>query len=244
VETPGAIAGHHVHLASVRQTGEAPDEWRRLQKAYPVLLGGLDLTVAQIDLGTGRGVWYRVLGGVLARAEARRRCGEFTRRGIWCAVRRIGAASVEQRVATTQPAPAATEAVTPPAGTNDYRIHLASIRREANAAAEWRRLQRLFRGLLADLRYSVMRTDLGAERGVWYRIQGGPLARAEARTRCAAFAAQQHWCRVIPPPGPSSQSNQRFLALRVRRRGVAGTRCTRRPRPDRNPEPGARREQS
>ena len=244
VETPGATAGYHVHLSSVRRTGEAPDEWRRLQQTYPVLLGGLDLTVARIDLGTARGVWFRVLGGVLKRAEARRRCGEFTRRGIWCAVRRIGAAPVEQRVATAQPAPAATEAVTPPAGTNDYRIHLASIRREANAAAEWRRLQRLFQGLLADLGVSVMRTDLGAERGVWYRIQGGPLARAEARARCASFAARQHWCRVIPPPGPSSESNQRFLALRVRRRGLAGTRGTRRPRPGRIPEPGARREQS
>jgi len=244
VETPRATAGYLIHLSSVRRTGEVPDEWRRLQQIYPVLLGGLDLTVARIDLGTRRGVWYRVLGGVLARAEARRRCGEFTRRGIWCALRRGATAVAEVRVAAEVPPAVAPETVAPATGANDYRIHLSSIRREANAAAEWRRLQRLFRALLADLSVSVMRTDLGTGRGVWYRIQGGPLARAEARARCASFAAQQHWCQVVPPPGPSSQSNQRFLALRVRRRDSVETRGTRRPRPSPNPDPGARREQS
>jgi hypothetical protein len=145
------------------------------------------------------------------------------------------------RVAAEVPPVVAPEPATPTAGANDYRIHLTSIRREANAAAEWRRLQRLFRALLSDLGVSVMRTDLGTGRGIWYRIHGGPLARAEARARCASFAAQQHWCRVVPPPGPASEGNQRFLALRVRRRGSAGTRRTWRSRPGPNPEPGTRR---
>jgi hypothetical protein len=121
---------------------------------------------------------------------------------------------------------------------------LTSIRQETDAAAEWRRLQRLFRAPLADLGLSVVRADLGSGRGVWYRIQAGPLARAEARTRCASFAARQHWCRVIPPPGPTSEGGQRFVALRVRRRHPAGARGTWRPRPAQVPEPGARREQS
>ena len=131
----------------------------------------------------------------------------------------------------------------PLADADDYRIHLTSIRREADAAVEWRRLQRLFRASLADLGFSVMRADLGAKRGVWYRIQGGPLARAEARARCASFAARKHWCRVVPPPGPTSEGGQRFLALRVRRRGPAGAHGTWRPRPAPTPvpEPGARR---
>jgi hypothetical protein len=219
--------GYQVHLASVRRSGQAPDEWRRLQQAYPALLGGLDLTVARVDLGAARGVWFRVQGGPLARAEARRRCGEFTQRGIWCAVRRGAAAPVEQRVAAEEAPPA--PPVAAPADADDYRIHLTSIRREADAAVEWRRLQRLFQTLLADLGLSVMRTDLGAERGVWYRIQGGPLARAEARARCAAFAARNHWCRIVPPPGPTSEGGQRFLALRPR------------PAPAPEPEPGARR---
>jgi tetratricopeptide (TPR) repeat protein len=241
---PAVVAeGYQVHLASVRRSGEAPDEWRRLQRAYPTLLGDLEVAVSQVDLGAGRGVWFRVQGGPLARAEARRRCAEFTARGVWCAVRRGPAAPApaEVQVAAEEAPPTAPAAV--PADADDYRIHLTSIRREADAAAEWRRLQRLFRTLLADLGLSVMRTDLGAERGVWYRVQGGPLARAEARTRCAAFAARNHWCRIVPPPGPTSEGGQRFLALRVRRPGPARTRGTRRPRsgPTSEPEPGARR---
>ena len=136
---------------------------------------------------------------------------------------------------------ATARAAAPAVAANDYRIHLTSIRQEADAAAEWRRLQRLFRAPLADLNLSVMRADLGVGRGVWYRIQGGPLARTEARARCASFAARQHWCRVVPPPGPTSDGGQRFVALRVRRRGPGGTRGTWRPRPAPVPEPGARR---
>ena len=245
---PGAAIEYRVHLSSVRRTGAAAGEWRRLQRAYPVLLGGLELAVARVELGAGRGVWFRLLGGPLARAEARRRCAEFTRRGIWCAVRRGAAAPagapVEARVAAEKLPTVTQKDVAPPAApadADDYRIHLTSIRREADAAAEWRRLQRLFRAVLADLRLSVMRADLGAERGVWYRVQGGPLARAEARARCASFAARKLWCRVVPPPGPTSEGGQRFLALRVRRRGPPGARGTRRPRPAPVPEPGARR---
>lgn len=238
---PGAGPGYHVHLASVRQTGEAPEEWRRLRQSYPALLGDLDMTLDRVDLGAGRGVWFRVQGGPLARAEALRRCGEFTRRGVWCAVRRGAKAPAEPRVAAVEPPAPAAPTAAPPRGANDYRIHLTSIRNEADAAVEWRRLQRLFQTLLEDLGLSVMRADLGTERGVWYRIQGGPLARAEARERCASFAARKHWCRIVPPPGQSSEGGQRYLALRVRRRGPVGARGTRRPRPAPVPEAGARR---
>jgi len=222
---PKVAVGYRLHLTSVRQSGQVPEEWRRLRRIYPALLSGLEVAVARVDLGTGRGVWFRVLGGPLTHAEARRRCGSFAQRGIWCAVRRGAAATPETQVAAA----------------DGYRIHLTSIRREADAAAEWLRLRRRFRTLLADLRLSVMRADLGAERGVWYRIQGGPLARAEARARCASIAVQQQWCRVVPPPGQTSEGGQRVVALRVRRRGPAGSRGTQRPRRVPAPEPGARR---
>ena len=242
--TPEATPPYHVHLSSVRRAGQAPVEWRRLQQVYPAL-GGLELVVSRVDLGAGRGVWFRVLGGPLARAEARRRCDDFTRRDVWCAVRRGPGppppAPVEPRVAAEKPPASTREAAAPPAGADTYRIHLTSIRQEADATAEWGRLRRLFRASLADLDLSVMRTDLGAERGVWYRIQGGPLARAEARARCASFSARKQWCQVVPPPGHSSDGGQRYLALRVRRRAPPGARGTWRPKPAPVPEPGTRR---
>ena len=238
---PAVAAGYHLHLTSVRQSGQAPAEWRRLRQVYPALLSGLDLAAARVDLGAGRGVWFRVQGGPLTRAEARQLCGEFTKRKIWCAVRRGGPAPVKKQVVTEKPPAAAPAKPAGPVNGNDYRIHLASIREEADAAGEWLRLRRQFRALLADLQLSVMRADLGAERGVWYRIQGGPLARTEARARCAAIAAKQHWCQVVPPPGQTSEGGQRFVALRVRRRRPAGSRVTQRPGRSLAPEPGARR---
>ena len=84
---------------------------------------------------TGHGVWYRVLGGSLERAEALRRCASFTRRKIWCAVRRGATAPTDVRVAAETPPAVAPETARPAADANDYRIHLTSIRRESRAAA-------------------------------------------------------------------------------------------------------------
>lgn len=237
---PAEVPAYRVHISSVRRAGQTAPEWRRLQQLYPELLGDLELAVTRVDLGPARGIWYRVLGGPLAPAEAQARCDAFTRRGVWCAVRRGAAAPVEV-VAEAVPPPVAPPAAPAPAEPDRYRIHLTSIRDPEDAAAEWARLRRRFMALLEDLGLTVMRADLGAERGVWYRIQAGPLARAEARARCTAFAARDQWCRVVPPPGNTSESNLRYLALRVRRRSPARARGTRRPRPGSAPEPGARR---
>ena len=112
---PEVAARYRLHLTSVRQSGQVPEEWRRLRRIYPALLSGLEVAVARVDLGAGRGVWFRVQGGPLPRAEARRLCGAFAHRGIWCAVRRGGAAPAETQVVAAE----------------GYRIHLTSIRREA-----------------------------------------------------------------------------------------------------------------
>ncbi|MFQ5466859.1 MAG: tetratricopeptide repeat protein, partial [Kiloniellaceae bacterium] len=75
-----------------------------------------------------------------------------------------------------------------------YRIHLTSIRHRGDAGREWARLKRLYGALLADLELAVVRVDLGAPRGVYFRVQGGPLTRAGARGRCARFSARGVWC--------------------------------------------------
>ena len=94
---------------------------------------------------------------------------------------------------------------------------------------------------MSALGLSVARADLGAEKGVWYCILGGPLGRTEARARCAGFAQLKLWCRVMPAPGNAAGGAPNRVALRVRRRGVAGVRGTPRPRLPAVPEPGARR---
>ncbi len=58
-----------------------------------------------------------------------------------------------------------------------FRIQLGSLNSASAAEAEWRRRKRRQRDLLEALRPRVQRADLGAK-GVFYRLQAGPLADA------------------------------------------------------------------
>jgi hypothetical protein len=75
-----------IHVASVRDPVEVPDEWRRLAKRHPSL-AGLALQPPQpIDV-PGRGVFYRILLGAFAtRAEAQSACTSAQAGGGYCAV--------------------------------------------------------------------------------------------------------------------------------------------------------------
>ncbi len=87
--------------------------------------------------------------------------------------------------------------VPPEAGA--FRIQLAAMRSATAAEAEWRRLKRRHRDLLEALRPRVQRADLGAK-GVFYRLQAGPLADAgRAKGLCETLARRTVPCLVITP---------------------------------------------
>jgi len=126
----------------------------------------------------------------------------------------------------------------PPKAEPGYRIHLTSIRHRNDAAREWARLKRLYGALLADLDLAVVRIDLGAPRGVYFRVQGGPLTRAGARSLCARFAARGVWCAIVRaatpqrevpvpsvvqarPPGGESVTGYRVHLTSIRKRADA-----------------------
>lgn len=240
-----ASPGYGVHLTSIRDKDGAAAEWGRLRRLYPALLTGPDFVVTQADLGT-RGIFYRVHAGPLEQEPARLLCAAFTRLGVWCAVARAGTAAppvkakplttVASRDVTTRdgetpsPAPAPTPKAS---GLKDgFRVHLVSIRDAQGAEGEWARLQRLYVDLLEGLSLAVSRADLGQERGVWFRIQGGSLSKQAASNLCASLTARKVWCQVVPPPGKTTDGSQRQVAQRVRRRepqGARGTRRSRRP---------------
>ncbi len=92
---PAPAPGYRIHLTSIRDPGDAEDEWRRLRRLYGKLLGGLTLTVARADLGPGKGIYYRVQGGTLSRQGARALCARFAARKIWCRVVRPGGEAAE-----------------------------------------------------------------------------------------------------------------------------------------------------
>ncbi|MFQ5957787.1 MAG: SPOR domain-containing protein [Alphaproteobacteria bacterium] len=108
-----------------------------------------------------------------------------------------------------EPAPAAKKpvvaAVTPktvpaPPESKRYIVQLAAFRSRPAATAAWKRLLKANRDLLGGLEPKVLRADLGAEKGVFYRLRAGPLAGAkEAKALCAKLKARKLDCLVIKP---------------------------------------------
>lgn len=101
--------------------------------------------------------------------------------------------------------PAAEEAPAPEpesqlaAAGSGFRIQLAAVKSEADAKAEWTRLQKAHADLLGGLAPTIQRADLGAQ-GIFYRIQGGPLASAEAaQALCDKLKAKDQACLVVKP---------------------------------------------
>ncbi len=99
--------------------------------------------------------------------------------------------------AKTEPIKAAPK-VPVPAASGAYQIQIAAVRQEDLAKREWARLQRVHPDLLGDLGLVVVRADLGAEKGVFYRLRAGPLAsEAAARKRCSDLAKVKVGCLVV-----------------------------------------------
>lgn len=97
-------------------------------------------------------------------------------------------------------APRAASPPKPPrAAGGRYRVQLASLRSEAAAKSTWARLSKRDADLFAGLRSSVVRVDLG-RKGVFYRLQAGPLAdEAAARALCSRAKQRKLGCIVVRP---------------------------------------------
>lgn len=70
-----------------------------------------------------------------------------------------------------------------------FYVQLGSVRSREGAQGEWKKLQKSFSSLDGiDLR--VQEADLGAK-GMFYRIQGGPVTEAQAQSICQSVSAQK-----------------------------------------------------
>jgi len=90
------------------------------------------------------------------------------------------------------PAPAPVEIRTPSmpvvqkeTTAGEYYIQLASTKDKSSADVEWKKLSKKY-SVISSLPYRVETADLG-ERGLFYRIQAGPMSRADAQKKCAAI---------------------------------------------------------
>ena len=87
-----------------------------------------------------------------------------------------------------------------PASSGGYKIQLASLRSNAAVARSWKKLVKSNKDLLGGLRLTIARRDLGSGKGVFYRMQAGPLNdAAAARDLCARLKRRKLNCLVIRP---------------------------------------------
>jgi SPOR domain len=78
-------AGARIQLASVRSEEAARQEWDRIRRANPDLLGSASANFVRADLGE-KGVFYRLQTAPVLDAD--RICGELKRRNIGCIIAR------------------------------------------------------------------------------------------------------------------------------------------------------------
>lgn len=108
-------------------------------------------------------------------------------------------AGAEDTVVAAVP-PAPKKAETPPSSDKAYQIQLAALRSAEAANEAWRQLAKANTDLLGALRPNVVRADLGAEKGVFFRLRAGPLRdAAAAKSLCAKLKARNADCLIVRP---------------------------------------------
>lgn len=81
-----------------------------------------------------------------------------------------------------------------------WRVQLAASRSEPAVKSEWDRLRSRNVDLLGDLRLQITRVDLGATKGIFYRLRAGPLAdETTAKALCERLKQRKLGCLVVKP---------------------------------------------
>lgn len=94
--------------------------------------------------------------------------------------------------------PPATSAATPRSGGgSEWRVQLGSFPAADQATAQWDRLKKAH-AELQMLGLTTVRVDLG-DKGVWYRLQAGPLGEPQARALCEDLKSKKRDCLVVRP---------------------------------------------
>lgn len=98
------------------------------------------------------------------------------------------------------PPPAAALAAIAPAAGGEFRVQIAALRSEEDARKEWERIKRANADLFGKLAANYIRVDLGADKGIYYRLQAGPIASApDAQSLCEQAKGRKLGCVVIKP---------------------------------------------
>ena len=117
-------------------------------------------------------------------------------------------ASAEPQKPAAPAAPAAQAAAVPVMGDSFYAVQLGSYRSPEQAAKGWMQLQANANDLLGSMDPVFTKADLGAEKGIYYRLRTQPNARASAKELCGELSKRGIDCLVVksdaPPPDVTS----------------------------------------
>ena len=76
-------------------------------------------------------------------------------------------------------------------------LHLASFRSEASAKQGWQDAQSHNKAALGSLKPVIRKIDLGAERGIFYRLMTGPFnSLSDAEAVCIQLKQNNQFCRA------------------------------------------------
>src|SRR5712671_1541823 len=101
--------------------------------------------------------------------------------------------------ATTEAGPSIASLIDNMSGpSGGWRVQVASVKNEDVAKSTWARLQSAHGDVMANLRMQAVRVDLG-DKGVWYRVQAGPLDEKQAHSICGTLKGRKTDCVAVPP---------------------------------------------
>lgn len=103
-------------------------------------------------------------------------------------IARVEPAAGVETPRSAAPAPASVSA--PASESTSYYVQLGSVISEKGAEDEWKRLSRIFSAELTGSAHRVQQADLG-DRGIYYRIQAGPMSHEMASEVCSSIQAQK-----------------------------------------------------
>ncbi len=97
-----------------------------------------------------------------------------------------------------------------------YTVQIASYRSEQEASSGWQTLTAEQADLLAKLPHAVAKADLGADKGIYYRLQAGSFSdRNDAKALCADLKDHSIDCMVVeatPATAAPTSTQQSMLA--------------------------------
>jgi hypothetical protein len=83
-----------------------------------------------------------------------------------------------------------------------YQIQIAAVRTPERATSEWARLKSKHGDLLGGYSLNVVRADLGATKGIFYRLRAGPIAwEYVAKVLCDNLSKRKVGCLIVRPGG-------------------------------------------